>query len=64
VALLIPLPTTAAMSLEKRKKKNITHPFHLSSFFVGDTHIVVFLFAFLLEKILGFVFKEILITQT
>jgi len=31
---------------------------------VGDTHILFFLFVFLREKSLSFVFKEILITQT
>jgi len=31
---------------------------------IGFTHILIFLFVFLLEKSLGFVFKDILITQT
>ena len=31
---------------------------------LGDTHILFYLFVFLLEKSLSFVFKEILITQT
>jgi len=35
-----------------------------SRYFVGDTYILFFLFVFLLEKSVGFVFKEILITQT
>jgi len=33
-------------------------------YLVSDTHILFFLFVFLLEKSLGFVYKEILISQT
>ena len=38
--------------------------YSLMGYLIGDPHILLVLFVSLLEKSLGFVFKEILITQT